>query len=219
LCFHCYRFADYDNIETSRHMSERRSRGRPRKPEVDQNILSAARELLARQGYDAMTFEAISQMTGITRPTIYRRWPTRAHLANEIANGGGTGLPDVIGEQSLRTQVRLLIQEVLDQYDRPETGAANIGLIIAYQKDKTLRAELHSELEEATRAELRAIVREGQAIGKIRPDANADVLFDAVVGSILFRVMFSSKAMCEDYPEALTDLLCAGLAIPPSEKG
>jgi AcrR family transcriptional regulator len=193
-------------------MTDRRVRGRPRKPEVDDQILVAARDLLARQGYDAMTFEAISQMTGITRPTIYRRWPTRAHLANEIANGGDQHLPDVIDDQSLLVQVRCLVDRVLDQYRRPATGAASVGLIAAYHKDSDLRTELHSPLEDATRAQLRAIVDKGKITGKIRADANADILFDTLVGSILFRTMFSSRVATEHFGADLTHMLVAGLA-------
>src|SRR3546814_8764254 len=38
-------------------------------------------------------FDAIAQATGITRATIYRRWPTKAHLLSCIANEDeGTGV-------------------------------------------------------------------------------------------------------------------------------
>ena len=68
----------------------RRGQGRPRSPVTDQLILDAARKMLATGGFDALNFEALAQAAGVSRPTIYRRWPTKALLVNEIAHGGDT---------------------------------------------------------------------------------------------------------------------------------
>jgi AcrR family transcriptional regulator len=57
-----------------------RPRGRPRKEGADDQILEAARALLAEHGYAAFSVDTIAERTGIAKTTIYRRWPTKGAL-------------------------------------------------------------------------------------------------------------------------------------------
>src|ERR1700709_25162 len=50
-------------------------RGRPRDPQRREAILQAALALVAEIGYDRMTVEALAAGAGVSKPTIYRRWP------------------------------------------------------------------------------------------------------------------------------------------------
>ena len=97
-------------------------------------------------------------MTGVTRATFYRRWPTKAHLANEIGNRGGDGLADVLDEEGLDGQIGALVRQVLAQYRRPEKAAVTVGLITAYQREPLLRDELHTPAELDARTQLRGIL-------------------------------------------------------------
>ncbi|MFT5584751.1 MAG: AcrR family transcriptional regulator [Cognaticolwellia sp.] len=51
------------------------STGRPRDPDVDARIVASTRELLDEQGAKAVTLAAVSRMAGVSRPTLYRRYP------------------------------------------------------------------------------------------------------------------------------------------------
>jgi AcrR family transcriptional regulator len=51
------------------------TRGRPRDPRRREAILHAAIALVAEVGYDRMTVEALAHRAGVSKPTIYRRWP------------------------------------------------------------------------------------------------------------------------------------------------
>lgn len=50
-------------------------RGRPRDPSCDAAILDATVELLAELGYHRMSLDAVAAHAGVSKPTIYRRWP------------------------------------------------------------------------------------------------------------------------------------------------
>lgn len=54
-----------------------RGPGRPRVPEVDQRILAAALQLMAQSGYVRMSMEQMSTVAQVTKPTIYRRYPSK----------------------------------------------------------------------------------------------------------------------------------------------
>ena len=62
-------------------------RGRPRDPRTQRDIMGAARRLLARDGYDQVTVDAIAREAGVSRPTVYRRWPSKAHVVFDAAFG------------------------------------------------------------------------------------------------------------------------------------
>jgi len=194
--------------------SPSRRRGRPRDRETDQKILEAARTLLDTRGFDSLSFDAISQMTGITRATIYRRWPSKMHLAAEIANGAGgrPQFPDVISRRSLATQVRTIVRQVVEHYAQPGAGAAGVGLISAYHHDPDLRAELHSQLENGARERLAAVVRRGIELGKIDASIDPDSLFDLIVGATIFRAMISAHELPPTFIDDVTDILVHGLA-------
>ena len=58
----------------------KRGQGRPRDARVDARVLDATLELLADRGLGALTMEAVAQRAGVSKATIYRRWPSRDHL-------------------------------------------------------------------------------------------------------------------------------------------
>ena len=57
--------------------------GRPRDGQIDDAVLRATVELLERDGYLQLTIANVAERAGTTKPAIYRRWPTKAHLVHE----------------------------------------------------------------------------------------------------------------------------------------
>jgi AcrR family transcriptional regulator len=58
----------------------RRPPGRPRNEEADREIIAATLRLLAEQGYDRTSMEAVAAEAEVTRATVYRRWPSKPEL-------------------------------------------------------------------------------------------------------------------------------------------
>lgn len=189
-----------------------RPRGRPRDQARDETILRAARILLAREGYEGLSFEAISQMTGISRPTIYRRWPTKAHLANDVAAAGPGAFPDIMATRGLHAQVRVMVEQLYATYACPEIAAASIGLINQYQRTPGLRGALHDPLEKATRRHFALLLDKGKALGLVRDDVGADAVFDILVGTIVFRLMFATLRATPAIIDEITDIVVRGIA-------
>jgi AcrR family transcriptional regulator len=51
-------------------------RGRPRSARAHQAILDAANYLLEECGFVDLTIDEVAQRAGVSKTTIYRRWPT-----------------------------------------------------------------------------------------------------------------------------------------------
>lgn len=60
---------------TQSSMEQAPHRGRPRDPSCGRAILEATVELLSEVGYDRTSIDAVAARAGVSKPTIYRRWP------------------------------------------------------------------------------------------------------------------------------------------------
>jgi len=69
------------------------SGGRPRDAQIDQRVLSAARELLADRGLRAMSLDAVAERAGVARSTIYRRWASSDELILDVIDDALGQLP------------------------------------------------------------------------------------------------------------------------------
>src|SRR4051812_49961948 len=66
-------------------MGEPRARvGRPRNPELDRAILSAAGRQLGELGYARMSLESVAAAAGTTVPTLRRRYRNKAELVAAV---------------------------------------------------------------------------------------------------------------------------------------
>ena len=55
--------------------------GRPRDDSVDDLVLTAALALMRDRGYGGLRIDDLVAQTGVAKTTMYRRWPSLAHLA------------------------------------------------------------------------------------------------------------------------------------------
>lgn len=194
-----------------------RGRGRPRNPETDAIILAAGRKLLRENGLEALTFDAIAQATGITRATIYRRWPTKAHLLSCIANDDGDEVHfvDVGDSQGFASEVRAIVEQVYRRYAMADVSAASLGLFAAIQRDPALRRELQHPLESAARADMKRIVDRGKNHGQIREDVDPDAFYDVTIGAVLSRMLIASTPADDSLVDHITGIVLNGIAARP----
>lgn len=61
-------------------VTERRGRGRPRSEGRTAAVLAAALDELVEHGIAGMTIEAIAARAGVSKVTVYRRWPDKIAL-------------------------------------------------------------------------------------------------------------------------------------------
>ncbi|MGF7123371.1 TetR/AcrR family transcriptional regulator [Rhodococcus sp. TAF43] len=81
-------------------------------PSVDDQILDAARSCVLDFGLRRTTLAEVARRAGVSRPTVYRRWPdTRAVVADLLTREIRTAIPDMIGDAPARLQ---LVQAVVD---------------------------------------------------------------------------------------------------------
>ncbi|MEU6419639.1 TetR/AcrR family transcriptional regulator [Streptomyces spiralis] len=173
-------------------MSRAHSPGRPRDPRTDAAIIRAAQEVLVEDGYGGLTFDAVARRAGVTRPTIYRRWPSRLHLAYEAAFRDDDGAA-VTDTGDFQADLGALVRASVASYSRPATRAAMPGILAEFQRNPQVRAELREPHESEVRARFSAVIAGAVARGEVGADIDSDVLFDTIVGAIQFRLIVAER--------------------------
>lgn len=96
-----------DDAEPSSQPDAARPRaGRPRDGRLDRAILEVTERLLMTEGYDDLTIEAVAEQAGVSRPTVYRRWPDKAHLvlAAVASHAGGRSIEETAHSGAIWTR-------------------------------------------------------------------------------------------------------------------
>jgi AcrR family transcriptional regulator len=165
-------------------------RGRPRDPEIDELVLTATVELLADKGYEATTVQEISRRSGVHTSAIYRRWPSRVALIQEVAFPLFREV-SVRPTGDLQRDLRRFITAFSRQYSTPAARAAVPGLFAAYQSAAV------TEPEEWLRISLRpqfSAILDAAPPGTVDPTVDRDDVFDLLLGAILARVFVPTVA-------------------------
>jgi AcrR family transcriptional regulator len=90
------------------HANRPKLRGRPKKehaPVIDTDILKIATEIFAEKGYASTSMEAIATKVGITKRTLYIRYPDKMSLYKKITEQiiRNAGVPDPMSFPDMRT--------------------------------------------------------------------------------------------------------------------
>ena len=184
--------------------------GRPRDPRVAEAALAATRELLVEVGYHRLSYELIGRRAEVSRPTLYRRWPSKAHLVHDAVflHRGGDGWPDGL---DVAEGLRRMIGRLVESYARPEAQAALPGLL-ADLHDPALRHSVLDALQQPVRAAFAERIAAGIRAGRLRADVDAQLLLDVVIGAVLQRVV-AQRDTDPQLAGRLTELLMGGLEV------
>ena len=145
-------------------------RGRPRDPRRREAILRAAIMLVAEVGYDRMTVEALAARAGVSKPTIYRRWPggkkeiivdamRSKHPAAEMLPDAGSLRGDLLG----------LLGTMIEHIDEDAHLAA--GLISQLRASEELATLMREEIVTLERQRYDVLIARAVARGELSADA------------------------------------------------
>jgi AcrR family transcriptional regulator len=192
-------------------------RGRPRDGAVDRRVLSAAWGLLHAGGYAALNMDEVAERAGVAKTTLYRRWPTKDHLAVAVAAEmlGEVPIPDTGDLHRDLTEFAAALAASLNRVRMAGHygGGASAGLAA----ELVAATARHPDIGEAVRAGFaarhamararlqRASEREG-----LRPDIDHGVLIDQLAGPIYYRVLITGAPVDRSYAERLVDAALDG---------
>ena len=185
-------------------------RGRPRSEEADRAILEAALTLMARDGYARMSVDAVAAEAGVSKPTLYLRYPSKAALATAaLAHVREETAPKRTGDT--RADLVALLRHFRAGVERPN-GMAMVGTVLAEERHTPeLFAQFQMRLVEPRRRMLSSVLVRAQARGELAADADLETAVNALVGSYYAGYLASGRSP-RDWPERVVELVLGGLA-------
>jgi AcrR family transcriptional regulator len=174
--------------------------GRPRDPRIDGAVLHATVDLLGETGYAALSVDAIARRAGTSKPAIYRRWPSKAHLVHEAVFplSDATELPDT---GSLTGDVREMMRRTVAVLTTPAAIAALPGLVGEMAADLTLHAALLERFGDILARGLTERLKDAESRGEVRPDVTAADLLEAIAGITFLALLTRAASLDEAWVE------------------
>ncbi len=184
--------------------------GRPRDPRIDDSVLRATVELLGAAGYAELSVEAIAKRAGTSKPAIYRRWPSKAHLVHEAVFpvSEATELPDT---GSLAGDVREMVRRTAGVLTTPAARAAMPGLLAEMATDPTLHAKLLTRFGDVTARGLTDRLDEALNRGELRHGVAAADLVEAIAGMALMAIITRNQELDDAWVKRTATLITKGI--------
>jgi AcrR family transcriptional regulator len=178
--------------------------GRPRDPLLDLHISEAAARVFRERGWLDATMEQIAERAGVSKATLYRRYPSKASVAFAAWVGDrgdrfpGTDTGSVWGD---------LMAYILGSLEMAKTaGWLEIlrGLIVEMPSDSSV-AEAIGGVWEWRRGAIADILERATMRGEIRSSATPSHVNELVDGPILLRLLVTGDAVDVEFADRLVD--------------
>ena len=186
-----------------------RPRGRPRSAIADQAIRDAAVDLFAERGFDGFSVEDVAEHAGVSKATVYRRYPSKVDLVVEAGSclaDEEVSFPDT---GNLRDDVRGLARSLVQKFRNSPAGRVMPAMTFERRRNPELDDRFRSFLADR-KARTREVLQRGVERGELPPDTDVTLMGSMLVGPIFHRLMITQEPLSEAFVDALVDALLRG---------
>lgn len=202
---------------TSEPEQELRRPGRPRSAQAHKAILDATLELLAQEGVQGLSIEAVAARAGVGKTTIYRRWTSKDDLIIDAIHTVQIDFP-ITDSGNLRQDLVTLFKKAYHLITtQPLMGQLVLKLIGEYPANPEIFQVFLSRLLIPRFHIFIQRVREAQAQGEIRPDIDPLLVIDLIAGAFFFHWAITRNVITtsstEEIAEQIVDMAMRGIAV------
>ena len=157
-------------------------------------FLQATLGLLAEEGFDGMSLEAVANRAGVGKTAIYRRWSSKEALVIDALKALDPEVL-VVDTGNVREDAVAFLSEAVGAYlsitnqQHVELSLKIIGELYARPE---LFSTLHAQLFEERNRQLERLIRRAQDRGELRQDLEATLIMDLVAGPIIIHALLST---------------------------
>lgn len=190
-------------------------RGRPRSEKADRDILAAALDVLAEAGAAGFSVEAVAQRAGVSKTTIYRRFPGAHDLLAEALSTLNDDLPAVPQCATARDSLIALLNGMRTRAVDTRADRCLPQVMSQAQQNPDLFEIYHDRVVEARRDRIRSILRRGIEAGELRDDVDIELLASMFTAPMIWMTMAtppSRRRVDDQTSQQLVDALLQGVA-------
>lgn len=181
-------------------------RGRPRTEGTRAAVVRALIALVAEQGFAKTSMDEVAERAGVSKATIYRRWPSKDALIIDAHRAllDATDAPDT---GTLGGDLLALLDRVADMIED--------GNIIGMMQASVGEMMANPELAEVFRQQVmeprlemfHAVFARAHERGDLRPGIDWRVMAYALIGSNVFRVAFMGEQPDREANRRLVEMI------------
>lgn len=174
-------------------MAAPRRRGEMR----EEAILLATLDLLAEEGYDRMTMDAVAARARSSKATIYRKWSGKPELVVSAVKRYAAGPAAAPTESGNLRQDLLAVLLAMRASLTGQDAALILGLMIAMRRDAELAAAVRSQVVTDKGEAFGAVIASAVARGEL-PATVDHALFVEISSAMLFSRLFVTGEPLDD---------------------
>jgi AcrR family transcriptional regulator len=189
--------------------------GRPRSPACDHAILDAALAEYAANGLDGMSVDAVAARGGVSKATIYRRYPSKAALVVAAALKAADEQAPIADTGSVRGDLTTALRNLRRLLDDPVVGAAKRMLLVDAHRNEEL-ARMHGESVRDRRQGVFDVFRRGVERGELLTDIDVEFAADRVGAHVFYRNLVTRVPITDAYIDQIVDEFLARYGVRQS---
>jgi AcrR family transcriptional regulator len=194
-------------------LSVDKPKGRPRDSSAKQAVLNAALTLAESGGMASLSIDGIATSAGVSKPTIYRWWPTKAAILIEALLAATITAAPYPDTGTVEGDLRIQTAAYARLLSGPR-GNAYRAVFGEAQRDPQTAALLYESLIQPRRALTRSVLERGIERGQLRTDLDIEAAIDLLYAPLIYRLLLGhaplrSKAVATLVTLALTGLQAA----------
>jgi AcrR family transcriptional regulator len=178
-----------------------------RDPQVDTQVLNATRQLLVERGYQRISMDAIAEAAGVSRPTIYRRWPSKAHVVYDAVYPDTAPRVEAAAPKAV-SEIEGAIRGIFDVMSERSAREALPGLLADMRTDASLHPKLAERHNVLVRAGIEGLL---QRNAESMRGVDAAALLDLIVGAAICSLCMRDIDDVDSFVESVTDILLHGV--------
>ena len=189
-----------------------RGPGRPRDAGRDRAILGATLKILYDKGYAGLTIESVAASAGVGRPTIYRRWRSKAALVvAALVESARLAIPEA-DTGSLRSDLIEVQRHQVELMNSPASRRVTAGLVADLAADPELGEIYVSQYLVPRRAALAQVLQRGVDRGELDADADLNFIYDLLLGPLFMRAVVWGQPLAPEAAEHSAEVVLAAFA-------
>jgi AcrR family transcriptional regulator len=191
--------------------TDRPQPGRPRDARVGPAVIDATLALVGEAGLGALTTDAVAARAGVSKATLYRRWPSKQALLRDAAASivGEIIIPDT---GTLAGDVTELLRSAIRVYADDPAGRLIPALVSEMAFDPELARVIRDGFLAQRRGAVAGVLDRARERGELRPGIDRDLALDLLAGVIYYRFLITGGALDEQLVADLAPALLHGIA-------
>src|SRR3954451_6758420 len=194
--------------------------GRPREARADRAIITAALELMAEHGVQALRVDEVARHARVGKATIYRRYRSKDQLVTEAVGALVNREIEIPDSGSTREDLLVLMREAGELYRGNLAAKLMPPIVDEMSRNRELAAIARDRFLTRRRAALRAVFERGIERGDLRRDLDVEFALDVLAGPLFYRLLITGGPIDEGLAQAVVELISRGLSTtaPPKTK-